>query len=114
MWTVQKAFPKILRTGLILTAFFITAVILSPPALAKMEQYPGVVLKLDLGGSYLIVMNPRTGGRLRFSLTEETIVTEREEERAMSDLTPGTPVTVDYEQSGDRNVARHIFIQSGE
>jgi len=107
----QRIFPMISKKGFVLTAFLFTAVILSQPVLAKMEQYPGVVVKLDLGNSYVVVMNPQTGGRLRFSLTEKTAVTDKENLKEITDLVPGAPVVVEYEQSGDRYIARHISIQ---
>ena len=103
--------PVTSRFGLILSAALF--VLLMPDHLvwAGLDQYPGVVVKVDTGNSYIVVMNPKTGGRFRFTITEKTDVTENEDFKNITDLVPGTPVIVDYEQSGENYIARRIVIQ---
>ncbi len=102
---------QVLRVGFILLATLFVLLIPNSPVLAGLDQYPGVVVKVDTGNSYIVVMNPSTGGRLRFSITEKTAVMENEDFKDITDLVPGTPVIVDYEQSGEQYTARRISIQ---
>jgi len=97
--------------SILVTLLFLIIMIPNSPILAGLDQYPGVVVKVDTGNSYIVVMNPKTGGRFRFTITEKTDVTENEDFKNITDLVPGTPVIVDYEQSGEQYTARRISIQ---
>ena len=103
--------PVTSRLGLTVSATLFVLLMPDPFVFAGLDQYPGVVVKVDTGNSYIVVMNPRTGGRFRFTITEKTDVMENEESKDITDLAAGALVIVDYEQSGEQYIARRISIQ---
>lgn len=97
--------------GFSILAILLSLLMSGRHVLGGLDRYTGVVVQLDIDNHSLLVMNPRTGVRARFSIREKTAVMENESTKDITDLVPGTLVIVDYEQSGEQYAARRISIQ---
>ena len=99
------------RVGLIFLATVLVLVVTGSAITAGSDQYFGVLVKVDTSNSYIVVMDPRSGSRFRFSITEKTVFVENEERKNVEDLEIGTPVIVEYDLSGENYVAHRVLIQ---
>ena len=98
----------------VLMAIFPLMFLMADPVMAELERYFGVMVKVDPANSYIVVMNPNSGGRFRFTISENTKVSAEETGLAVVDLKMGTPVIVEYEWTGDNYTAHSIAVQSEE
>ena len=99
------------RAGFVLFITLFVLLITYAPIPAGSDQYFGVLVKVDVSNSYIVVMNPRSGGRFRFSITEKTAILENEASKDVADLKAGTPVIIEYDLSGENYIAHRILIQ---
>ncbi len=99
------------RAGLIFLATLLVLVVTGSAITAGSDQYFGVLVKVDISNSYIVVMDPRSGSRFHFQVTDQTAVMEREEKKEMTDLEVGTPVIIEYDLSGEDYIAHRVLIQ---
>jgi hypothetical protein len=74
-------------------------------------QYSGQVVKVDLAAHQVVVKDPQSGGRIRFTVTETTAITSGTDKKSLGDLRPDDAVNIGYVQSGDQYVAHTITLQ---
>jgi hypothetical protein len=102
------------RTGFVLFITLFVLLISYGSIPAASDEYSGVLVKVDITNSYIVIMNPKSGGRFRFSITEKTAILENEASKDVADLKAGTPVIIEYDLSGENYIARRVLIQQAE
>lgn len=74
-------------------------------------QYSGLVVKVDPGAQQVVVKNPQSGGRIRFTVTAKTTITSGNEKKSLGDLKPGDAVEVEYVMEGEAYVANKVTLK---
>lgn len=105
-----------------LVSFMIVATVLIGPAVFVVPffqaaafgadvQYSGEVVKVDPGAQQVVVKNPQSGGRIRFTVTAKTTITAGNEKKSLGDLKPGNAVDVEYVMEGEKYVANKVTLK---
>lgn len=96
------------------TALLGTALLIaSGAAAAEREPYRGIVVKADATTQSVVVKNAQTGGRIRFAITPNTLISEANQMKTAADLVAGAQVSVEYVQVEEKYEAQRIVIVSG-
>ncbi len=74
-------------------------------------QYSGLVVKVDVGTQQVVVKNPQSGGRIRFTVTARTAITSGNGKKSLGDLKPGDAVEVEYVMEGEKYVANKMTMK---
>ncbi|MBI3811246.1 MAG: hypothetical protein HY283_03440 [Nitrospirae bacterium] len=74
-------------------------------------QYSGEVVKVDTGAQQVVVKNPQSGGRIRFTVTAKTAISSGNDKKSLGDLRPGNAVDVEYVMEGDKYVANKVMLK---
>jgi hypothetical protein len=74
-------------------------------------QYSGEVVKVDPGAQQVVVKNPQSGGRIRFTVTAKTSITSGNEKKSLGDLKPGDSVEVEYVMEGEKYIANKVTLK---
>jgi hypothetical protein len=80
-------------------------------ALGADVQYSGLVIKVDPDAQQVVVKNPQSGGRIRFTITAKTAITFGNEKKSLGDLKPGDAVEVEYVMEGEKYVANKVMMK---
>jgi len=101
--------------ALLAASALLAAVMLDPPARGADIPYAGQVLKVDPAQRQMIVKNPQSGGRLKFTVTEDTAITAGGERKSLGDIKSGEAVDIEYALEGGKYIAHKIMLKpSGE
>ena len=106
---------RLFKTG---AAFLISPVIMAIFALGAAAQtpdlqYSGLVVQVDLAGHQVVVNDPQAGSRIRFTVTETTMITSGTDKKSLGDIKPDDSVEIGYVQVGDQYIADTIAINPG-
>jgi len=80
-------------------------------ALGADIQYSGLVVKVDQGMRQVVIKNPQSGGRIRFTLTDKTEIRYGNDKKSLGDLKSGDAVEVEYEMVSDKYVANKVILK---
>lgn len=74
--------------------------------------YSGEVVKVDSADHQMVVKNPQSGGRIRFTVTESTAITSGNEKKGLGDIKSGEAVEIEYVLEGGKYIAHKIILKS--
>ncbi|HET6464888.1 MAG TPA: hypothetical protein VLY20_04305 [Nitrospiria bacterium] len=104
------------RSFRIAALFLISPVIFLMAAFSAMAQstdidFSGQVIKVDLAAHQVVAKDSQSGNRMRFTVTETTVITSGTDKKTLGDLQPDDTVDIGYVQSGDQNIADTVTLQ---
>jgi len=95
---------------LIASAFFVFPTF-GRLALADDIPYSGEVVKVDAAQHQMVVKNPQSGGRIRFTVTESTAITSGNEKKSLGDVKSGEAVEIEYVLESGKYIAHKIMLK---
>ena len=101
-----------LFSGVVLFSLAVLFLMAERAAHAESVQFFGVVTTINTDKSHFMISDPRSGKRVLVSVTEETTFLENGKEKTVEDIEVGRPVIVDFEESGNENIAYQFIFQS--
>ena len=97
--------------ALLIASAFIVFPTFGRLGLAADIPYSGQVVKVDAAEHNVIVKNPESGGRIKFSVTDGTAITSGNEKKGLGDLKPGEAVDIEYALEGGKYIAHKIMLK---
>jgi hypothetical protein len=111
----EEAIMKNQARILLSAAALLAALTLDLPAWGGDVSYSGQVLKVDPAQHQMIVKNPQSGGRLKFTVTEATAIISGGDKKSLGDIKSGEAVDIEYALEGGKYIAHKIMLNpSGE
>lgn len=81
------------------------------PVLSADIPYSGKVFKVDAAQHQMIVKNPASGGRLKFTVPDGAAITAGNEKKTFGDIKPGEAVDIEYAMEGGKYIAHKVVLK---